>query len=38
LPVLAQPFRVEDGDLVIPDEPGTEIEWDEEFVAGHLVG
>ena len=38
VPVLARPFRIEDGDLVIPDEPGTGIEWDEEFVAAHLVG
>jgi mandelate racemase len=38
LPVLARPFQVANGDLVIPDEPGTGIEWDEEFVAAHLVG
>lgn len=38
LPVLARPFQIENGDLVIPDDPGTGIEWDEEFVAAHLVG
>lgn len=37
LPVIARPFRIENGNLVIPDEPGTGIEWDEEFVAAHLV-
>ena len=37
LPVLARPYPVEDGHLVIPDEPGTGIEWDEEFVAAHLA-
>jgi mandelate racemase len=35
LPVLARPFPIENGHLVIPDEPGTGIEWDEEFVAAH---
>ncbi len=37
LPVLARPYPVENGDLVIPDEPGTGIEWDEAFVSAHLV-
>ena len=37
LPVLARPFPIENGDLVIPDEPGTGIEWDEDFVATHLA-
>jgi mandelate racemase len=37
LPVLARPFEVDNGELLIPDEPGTGIEWDEDFVAAHLV-
>jgi len=38
IPVIAQPFEVVDGHLVIPNKPGTGIDWDEEFVAAHLVG
>ncbi len=38
LPVLAEPFELNDGNLVIPDRPGTGIEWDEDFVAAHVVG
>ena len=37
IPVLAEPFALDDGHLVIPDKPGTGIEWDEDFVAAHLV-
>ena len=38
IPVLARPFKLENGHLVIPDEPGTGIEWDEDFVRAHQVG
>lgn len=36
-PVLQTPYRVEAGELHIPDVPGTGIEWDEDAVAAHLV-
>jgi mandelate racemase len=31
-PILAEPFAVADGDLVIPDRPGAGIDWDEAAV------
>jgi len=31
-PILAEPFALADGDLVIPDRPGAGIEWDETAV------
>jgi mandelate racemase len=34
-PVLAEPFKVERGNLVIPDRPGIGIEWDEAAVKKH---
>lgn len=32
-PVLQDPFVVDDGHLVVPDRPGTGLEWDEDAVA-----
>lgn len=32
-PVLAEPFALERGDLVVPDRPGQGIAWDEKAVA-----
>jgi mandelate racemase len=32
-PVLAEPFRLDDGHLVVPDRPGQGIAWDEKAVA-----
>lgn len=32
-PMLQEPFVVDDGHLVVPDRPGTGLEWDEEAVA-----
>ncbi len=32
-PVLADPLRVENGQVEIPDVPGTGIAWNEEAVA-----
>lgn len=32
-PILREPFVVKDGKLLIPDRPGTGIEWDEAAVA-----
>jgi mandelate racemase len=31
-PILAEPLRLEDGHLLIPDRPGNGIEWDEEAI------
>jgi mandelate racemase len=31
-PVLAEPFEVKDGQLLVPDRPGCGIEWDEAAV------
>ena len=31
-PILAEPFRLENGHLLIPDRPGNGIEWDEDAV------
>jgi mandelate racemase len=32
-PILAAPFEVKDGHLLVPDRPGQGIEWDEKAVA-----
>jgi mandelate racemase len=32
-PVLAEPFQLKDGALVVPDKPGLGIEWDEKNVS-----
>ncbi|MCK6452301.1 MAG: mandelate racemase [Alphaproteobacteria bacterium] len=37
-PVLAEPCRIEDGHIVIPDRPGNGMAWDEARVAKLLVG
>src|SRR6185295_12774632 len=31
-PILAEPFRLENGHLLIPDRPGNDIEWNEDAV------
>ena len=36
-PVLQNPFTVSNGYLEIPDRPGIGLEWDEDFIAAHLV-
>jgi len=36
-PILQRPYRVESGDLIIPDVPGVGLDWNEEAVAAHLV-
>lgn len=36
-PVLQQPLPVRDGHAVLPDRPGTGIEWDEDAVARFLM-
>jgi mandelate racemase len=36
-PVLAEPFRVEDGRLAIPDRPGNGIAWDEAAVERYRI-
>lgn len=36
-PILEEPYKVEDGHLIIPNRPGVGISWNEEFVSRHLV-
>ena len=36
-PILKRPYIIENGYLQIPDAPGLGIEWDEDFIASHLV-
>jgi mandelate racemase len=36
-PILAEPFRVEDGHLIIRDVPGNGLDWDEEAVARYRL-
>jgi mandelate racemase len=36
-PILQEPYRVERGDLIIPDVPGVGLDWNEDAVAEHLV-
>jgi mandelate racemase len=31
-PILAEPLRLEDGHLLIPERPGNGIEWDEDAI------
>ncbi|MEM7404780.1 MAG: enolase C-terminal domain-like protein [Pseudomonadota bacterium] len=32
-PVLTEPYRVEGGDLIVPDKPGLGLEWNEDVVS-----
>jgi mandelate racemase len=36
-PVIAEPFQLEDGHLVVPDRPGHGIAWDEQAVAKYAL-
>lgn len=36
-PLLQKPYRIADGFLHIPDEPGVGLEWDEDAVAAHAI-
>ena len=36
-PILAEPFRLENGHLLIPDQPGNGIEWDEEAIKRYQI-
>jgi len=36
-PVLAEPFEVRDGHLLIPDRPGNGLEWDEAAVTRYAI-
>jgi len=36
-PILAEPYAVQDGQLVIPDRPGQGIDWDEKAVARYAL-
>jgi mandelate racemase len=37
-PILAEPFRLENGHLLIPDRPGNDIEWDEDGIKRYRLG
>jgi len=37
-PILAEPFRVESGQLIVPDRPGCGIEWNEKAVLKYGYG
>lgn len=37
-PILAEPFAVKDGRIVVPDRPGQGIAWDEKAVAKFGIG
>jgi mandelate racemase len=32
-PILAAPFELDRGNLIVPDRPGLGIEWDEKAIA-----
>jgi mandelate racemase len=36
-PILQEPIRIEEGQIRVPDEPGTGIEWDERAVERALI-
>jgi mandelate racemase len=36
-PILEQPFRVENGQLHVPDRPGVGLEWNEDAVKAHQI-
>jgi mandelate racemase len=36
-PVIAEPFQLKDGHLVVPDRPGHGIAWDEQAVAKYAL-
>ena len=36
-PILAEPYAVKEGQLVIPDRPGQGIDWDEKAVARYAL-
>src|SRR3546814_19851552 len=35
--ILAEPFEVVDGNVVVPHRPGCGLSWDEDAVARHLI-
>ena len=36
-PILAEPFEIRDGQIIVPDRPGQGIEWDEDAVETFAV-
>jgi len=36
-PILAEPFALENGHLLIPDKPGTGLDWNEDAVSRYLM-
>ena len=36
-PILAEPFELKDGHLIVPDRPGQGVEWDEKAVSKFVL-
>ena len=36
-PILAEPFKLEAGQLLVPDRPGSEIAWNEQAIKRHRL-
>jgi mandelate racemase len=36
-PILAEPFELANGQLVVPDRPGQGIEWNEKAIARYAL-
>jgi mandelate racemase len=36
-PVLARPFEIRSGELLLPDVPGNGLEWDEDAITRYLM-
>ena len=36
-PVLTEPYKLQDGNLLVPDKPGLGLDWNEDIVARYLV-
>jgi mandelate racemase len=37
LPLIAEPFEIKDGNIIVPDRPGNGIEWDEAAVKKYAI-
>ena len=37
LPLIAQPFDIRDGNIIVPDRPGNGIDWDEAAVKRYAI-
>jgi mandelate racemase len=37
LPLIAEPFEIRDGNIIVPDRPGNGIDWDEAAVKRYAI-